>query len=163
MGSELVSLGQFKVGEVKAWGHSAAHQAPWCSGAGFCGEPTPGWHHMLRLLALGQVHAEVSASGDTAGTQFMHNHRAAPVSVPDLIGVDPMPMGAFARLQQKQDGRARGPRAPRSHHLMLGSVGLAEMPSFWMGLETQLDDQLSTVTHRPQSVGWALLAPMSDS
>jgi len=94
---------------------------------------------MLGLLAMGQIHAEVGAPGYAAAVEFMHDQRAASVDVPDLIGVDPMPMGAFARSQQKQDGRAGCPRAPRSYHQLLGFVGLAVMTSFWMGLETRLN------------------------
>jgi hypothetical protein len=64
------------------------------------------------------------------------------MEMPGLVGMEPMPVGALACAQQKQDGRTGRPGAAWCLHRLAGPVGFAEVATLRMRGELQPLDQV---------------------
>lgn len=114
---------------------SASHQRPFAKTAR--GLPVMRWHYRLRHVALSKLGPQnmrlVRALRIRRDTQLQ---RRACVKMPDLCGINPVPVAVLARFQQEQD---RGPGWTRA----IGRIGdpcLAIPPAFRMGLEREKCD-----------------------
>ena len=105
------------------------------------GLPAPGRHDSLGTLARRQIRAEHEAANRSGlGVGDLQHQRRAGVKMPDLGGVDAVPVRAFAARQQEIDRGRRGPPAPRiPGYARKGGIAkrLAEMAA--LGMRTQVE------------------------
>jgi hypothetical protein len=85
----------------------------------------------LRLLADAEVGAETEVTHGVAVVAHRQFQRRAGIVMPDLVGIHPVPVRAFAGLQQEIDRRA-----------FRRAKGLDEMAAFRMRLQAEARDDL---------------------
>ena len=89
-------------------------------------------HDGLGLLADAEVAAEPQITDGSAVVAHRKFERRAGVMVPDLVGIDPVPVRAFAGFQQEIDRRAGAASGTWS------SEGLDEMTALGMRPQPEL-------------------------
>ena len=131
LGRELEAL------EFETRRDRAAHQRPVAEAFGCL--PDMRRHHRLRAFAGREIGAERDALDRTVAARGdLEPQRAAGVVVPDLGGVDPVPVRALAARQQKIDrGRVR-----RGRSRACVAMRLREVTALGMRLEAQQPDDL---------------------
>src|SRR5581483_3633644 len=127
--------GEFEIIELEAGRHGAADQSPVAQR--FRGLPGARRDRELRHLVGVNVGAQRHDLLLGAVDHF-ELERAAGVIVPDLDGVDAVPVRALAAGQQEQDGGRSGAAVMAARV----AEGLAVMPAFGMRLEPQLADDI---------------------
>ena len=123
---------ELKSGKFESGRHRAADQRP-VAGAR---RRLPGMrrHHHLRALASGEIRSECHALDWSLVMRCdLERQRGASMEVPDLNGIDPMPMRALAAREQEIDRRRSG--APIDAAAI--AKGLAKMPTLRMRLEIE--------------------------
>src|SRR5687768_6883534 len=131
-----LSRSQLEFVEFESGGNRASHEAPRTQGLRAL--PDAGRHDELWFFAGGDVGAK-KATGNAAVFLCRKRQTRAGIKVPDLGGVDAMPVGPFALPQQIVDGR-RCRAAVRRARI---AEGFTEIPALRMGTERQrLDDVL---------------------
>src|SRR6185503_3829522 len=120
--------------EVEGRRHSAADQGPRAERARRL--PDAARHDGLRQLALVEVDADAHMAHALAVAAEREFERRAGVVMPDLVGIDPMPVRALAGLQQEVDG-GRG-----AARLVGRAVHLAKMPALGMRLQPEAGNDL---------------------
>src|SRR5690606_20620963 len=96
---------EFEAGEIEGRRDGTPDQGPVAKRA--CGLPDPARDDDLRRLAQTEVAAEAQVPGRASIVAHREFERRAVVVVPDLVGIDAMPVRALAGLEQEEDRRAR--------------------------------------------------------
>src|SRR6202790_1481084 len=94
-------------------------------------------HDRLRALAGGEIAAERQALDASRRRRDFKRQRRAGIPMPNLDGVDPVPVRALAAPEQKID---RGRRRARSRHLLQIAKRLAKISALRMRLEIEKPD-----------------------
>ena len=125
---------QLEACEVEARRHGAADQRPVAERARRL--PDPARHDDLRRLADVEVAAESQMPSGASVVAHREFERGAGIVMPDFVGIDAMPVRAFAGLEQEEDRGAGG--AARAS----GAERLAKMPAFGMRLQSEAGNDL---------------------
>ena len=115
---------EFKTGEVEGRRHSAADQRPTTERARCL--PHAARYDDLRRLAQPEIAAEPEMMNGMAIIAHREFQSGARIMMPDLVGIDFVPVRAFARLEQEEDRGAGATARIRRPE------GLAKMPAFGM-------------------------------
>ena len=124
--------------EQKPGRHGTACQGPWSEASRRL--PRAGRNERLRAFTRTQIHANPHVDDLYAVSRHGKGQRRPRVPVPDLDGIDPVPMGDFAGRQQKIDRGGDGP-AIVIHRI---SKRLAIVPTLWVRFQFQYPDDLSS-------------------
>jgi hypothetical protein len=123
--------------ECKARRDGAAEKRPFAEGFG--GLPGMRRNHRLRRFAGGKIGAEAQPDYGTARLGDGEFERRAGIPMPDLGGVDAMPMRALAAREQEIDRSREGAGAVA---FSLVAEGLAEMSALGIRLQSQETDDI---------------------
>ena len=98
---QIVAMRHLEIPELESRRDRAPDQRVLPTTAG--GLPDAAGHDDLRRLAQTEVAAEAQVAGRATVVAHRKLERRAVIVMPDLVGIDPVPMRALAGLQQEED------------------------------------------------------------
>ena len=122
--------------EAESWSDCAANERPVAER--FRRLPGICWHGGLRPLAIREVGSEADRFDGCSILRDAQSERRAGVEMPDLNGINAVPVRALAALQQKVDGGRTGAAVGTG----LVAKGLAKMPTLGMRRKPEQADDL---------------------